>query len=179
MTLNAHKVLEQYFHTIIKPTQKEQTMFDIFKTTAEKYTDILKARFNELTTTRYEFKEEPVQMMEEDYWAFEMYTGEWIDEEGEKRPIKHSVIIEPHEGTWPEVLDRILDEMGKHYGYNIKEQVYYSVNFPMNGTNPLTGEPMPGNTRLLNDEVLQQLLLAFPEVYKRCPSWDKPTNVFE
>ena len=163
--------LEQYFHLIVKPTQKETTMFERSKA----YFQSLKDSWSSLYKWDVEVTEKP---LDEDYWAFEMYTHEWVDEEGKVRPVKHSIIIEPHEGTWIEILDRILDEMGKHYGYNIKEQVYYSVSFPTNGTNPFTGEPMPGDTRLLNDEILQQLLLAFPEVYKRCPSWDKPTNVF-
>jgi hypothetical protein len=64
-----------------------------------------------------------------------------------------------------EVLDRILDEMSKHYGYNIKEQVYYSVEFPLNELDDRTGKPFAGYGRSLNDKVLQQLLLAFPEVY--------------
>jgi len=163
--------LDEYFKLIVKPTEKEPTMFERSKA----YFQALKDSWSSLYKWDVEATEEP---LEGDYWAFEMYTGEWIDECNEKRPAKHSIIIEPHEGTWTEVLDKILDEMGKHYGYNIKEQVYYSVSFPINGNNPYTGEPMPGDTRLLNDEILQQLLLAFPEVYKRCPSWDKPTNVF-
>jgi len=50
--------------------------------------------------------------------------------------------------------------MGEHYGYNIKEQVYYSVAFPMNI------EGNSGHGRMLNDEVVQKLLLAYPEVYE-------------
>ena len=59
-----------------------------------------------------------------------------------------------------EVLDTILDAMEAHYGYNIKEQVYYSVHFPLN----MEGEA--GYGRSLNDEVFQKLLLSFPEVYE-------------
>ena len=74
------------------------------------------------------------------------------------------MLVEPHEGTWFEVLDRILDAMEAHYGYNIKEQIYYSVNFPLNDTDD-KGIPYPGYGRCLNDERLQQILLAFPELY--------------
>lgn len=163
--------LEEYFKLIIKQPIKETTMFERSKA----YFQSLKDSLSSLYKWDVEITEKP---LDEDYWAFEMYTGEWIDECNEKRPAEHSIIFEPHEGTWPAILDKILDEMGKHYGYNIKEQVYYSVSFPMNGNNPFTDEPMPGHSRLLNDEVLQQLLLAFPEVYQPCASWDKPTNVF-
>lgn len=168
--------LDDYFHLIVKQTQKETTMFERSKA----YFQSLKDSWSSLYKWDVKItEEEPVRLIEDDdYWAFEMYTYEWTDELNMKRPAKHSLLIEPHEGTWPEVLDKILDEMGKHYGYNIKEQVYYSVNFPMNIDNPDTKEPMPGHSRLLNDEVLQQLLLAFPEVYEPCTSWDKPTNVF-
>jgi hypothetical protein len=104
--------------------------------------------------------------MEVDYWAFEMYTEPYVNEEGKRISAVHSMLIEPHETTWMEVLDKILDEMEKHYGYNIKEQVYYSVTFPLNIDNEYTGTPLVGKGRCLNDEVLQQLLLAFPEVYE-------------
>lgn len=96
----------------------------------------------------------------EDYWAFEMRTDEWVDVDGTEHPVKRTCIIEPHEGTWMEVLDKVLDEMEKHYGYNIKEQVYYSVALPLNMVNEA------GYGRMLNDEVFQQLLLAHPEVYE-------------
>jgi hypothetical protein len=98
-----------------------------------------------------------------------MYTGEWYsDERGELQPVKHTCIIEPHEGTWMEVLDKVMDEMEKHYGYNIKEQVYYSVNLPLN--NP----EFAGHGRCLNDERLQQILLAFPELYESRPWSSNP-----
>ena len=96
----------------------------------------------------------------EDYWAFEIHTGEWVDEFNEVRPAEHDIIIKDNDSTWHELLDQILDVMEKHYGYNIKEQVYYSVQFPLNR------EGMTGHGRMLNDEVLQQLLLAYPEVYE-------------
>jgi hypothetical protein len=96
---------------------------------------------------------------EDGYWAFEMYTPEYTCD-GELEPKQHDVIIEPSDTTWMETLDQILDIMGKHYGYNIKEQVYYSVTFPLNDPE------CAGYGRSLNDEVLQQLLLAHPEVYE-------------
>jgi hypothetical protein len=154
MTLNAHKALEQYFHVINQP--KEATMFEY-----------LKNKWTELTTTKYEFVEEPETLPMEDYWAFEIHTGEWVDEYGETVPSKHDVIIKDNDSTWHEVLDTILDVMGEHYGYNIKEQVYYSVAFPNNTLyySP-DGKPQAGYGRMLNDDVLQQLLLAYPEVYE-------------
>jgi hypothetical protein len=140
--------LEQYFHLIVNKQQKETTMFEY-----------LKNKWIELTTTKYEFVEEDPKLHEDGYWAFEMYTPEYTCD-GEFEPKQHDVIIEPDEYTWMEALDKILDIMGKHYGYNIKEQVYYSVAFPHN----IEGEA--GYGRMLNDEVLQKILLAYPEVYE-------------
>jgi len=137
-------------------------MFDNLKTA---WVDI-QANFMSFWTKPTTFVEQDTRVMDDDYWAFEMVTNEWVDEFGEKHPIKQTVVIEPNDSTWMEVLDRILDEMEKHYGYNIKEQVYYSVNFPLNEINTYTGQPFAGYGRSLNDEVLQQLLLAFPEVYE-------------
>jgi hypothetical protein len=138
--------LEQYFHAINQP--KEATMFEY-----------LKNKWTELTTTKYEFVEQPETLPMDDYWAFEIKTAAY-ECDGEAIEAKHDVIIKDNDSTWSDVLDQILDVMGEHYGYNIKEQVYYSVQFPLNS------EGMPGHGRMLNDEVLQQLLLAFPEVYK-------------
>jgi hypothetical protein len=141
--------------------------------------DNLKAHFMSLWTKLVAFVEDHPKIMDDDYWAFEMVTHEWIDECGVVHPIKETIIIEPHDTTWMEVLDRILDEMGKHYGYNIKEQVYYSVEFPLNEVDEHTGKPFAGHGRSLNDKVLQQLLLAFPEVYETFP-FNKPTkDLFE
>lgn len=109
-----------------------------------------------------------------DYWGFEMHTGQWVDEDGKTVKPIHSIVVEPHNTTWMEVLDRILDEMEKHYGYNIKDQVYYSVTYPVNEFG-FDNEPMPGYGRCLNDEVLQQLLLAFPEAYH----WKANGDVFK
>ena len=166
-----HKALEDYFHSIInKPIVKETTMFDQFKVAVAN----AQSNFLSLWTKPVEFVDNSVEhdVVADDYWGFEMYTHEWIDECNEVRPVKHTMIIEPHDTTWMEVLDRILDEMEKHYGYNIKEQVYYSVEFPLNEVDHYTGKPFAGYGRSLNDKVLQQLLLAFPEVYE-CPHWDK------
>jgi hypothetical protein len=122
--------------------------------------EYLKNKWIELTTTKYEFIEKDVHLYEDGYWAFEMYTPEWVDETGETQKTVHTVFVEPHEGAWMDVLDQILDAMEAHYGYNIKEQVYYSVAFPHN----IEGEA--GYGRMLNDEVLQKILLAYPEVYE-------------
>jgi hypothetical protein len=169
--------LNEYFHAIInkQPAIKEPTMFDNLKTS---WVDI-QANFMSLWTKPVAFVEEEdhPKLMDDDYWAFEMVTHEWIDEEGALRPRKESIIIEPHDTTWMEVLDRILDEMSKHYGYNIKDQVYYAVEFPLNEIDERTGKPFAGYGRCLNDQMLQQLLLAFPEVYETLP-FHKPTKDF-
>ena len=136
-------------------------MFDMFKTTAS----ALKEKFSLLWTKPTTFVDNSVATAYEDgYWAFEMYTPEWEDITGETVKPIHTVLVEPHEGTWMEVLDTVLDAMEAHYGYNIKEQVYYSVNFPLNDTDE-RGNPFPGYGRCLNDDRLQQILLAFPELY--------------
>ena len=168
--------LNEYFHAIIKQPVKEPTMFDNLKTS---WVDI-QANFMSLWTKPVTFvaEEDHPKLMDDDYWAFEMVTHEWVDECGVVHPVKESIIIEPHDTTWMEVLDRILDEMEKHYGYSIKEQVYYSVEFPLNEIDDRTGQPFAGYGRSLNDKVLQQLLLAFPEAYKTFP-YDEPKNVFE
>jgi hypothetical protein len=171
--------LDQYFQLIINKPRivyvKETTMFDQFKVAVAN----AQSNFLSLWTKPVAFTEQDAKLMDDDYWAFEMVTHEWVDIEGVTQPIKHTVVIEPHEGTWMEVLDRILDEMEKHYGYNIKEQVYYSVEFPLNEVDHYTGKPFAGYGRSLNDKVLQQLLLAFPEVYETLPYPYKPKNVFE
>lgn len=170
-----HKLLEDYFRKINLNLIKEPTMFDQFKIAVAN----AQSNFMSLWAKPVAFVEEEPTVMDDDYWAFEMVTHEWIDEFGETRPLKQTIIIEPHDTTWMEVLDRILDEMQKHYGYNIKEQVYYSVEFPLNEVDHYTGKPFAGYGRSLNDKVLQQLLLAFPEVYETLPYHDKPKNVFE
>lgn len=171
--------LEQYFHEIVnKPIEKEPTMFDQFKIAVAN----AQSNFMSFWTKPVAFVEdEKHTLMEDDYWAFEMVTYEWIEPlEETVHPMKHTLVVEPHGTTWMEVLDRILDEMEKHYGYNIKEQVYYSVEFPLNEVDERTGKPFAGYGRCLNDKVFQQLLLAFPEAYETI-SFANPynKNVFE
>ena len=169
MTRNAHKALEQYFHKIIQPTTvKGLTMFDNVKSSMQAVRD----KFTSLWTQPVTFVDNSVSTEPEHkdgYWGFEMYTPEWINELGEDQAAVHTVIIEPHEGTWMELLDTLLDNMEKHYGYNIKEQVYYSVRFPLNEICQYTNKPMAGYGRCLNDEILQKLLLAHPEIYETVP----------
>ena len=171
--------LDEYFHTIINKPRivyvKEPTMFDQFKIAVAN----AQSNFMSLWTKPVAFVEEEPTVMDDDYWAFEMVTHEWIDEFNEVHPLKQTIIIEPHDTTWMEVLDRILDEMEKHYGYNIKEQVYYSVEYPLNEVDDRDRTPFAGYGRCLNDNILQQLLLAFPEVYETLPYPYKPKNVFE
>jgi len=148
--------LDQYFHLIVNKQQKETIMFEKTKMF---FTEQIE-KINSLLTKPVAFKEEPETAFDDGYWAFEMYTPEWINEYGETEKPVHTCFIEPHEGTWIEVLDRILDAMEAHYGYSIKEQVYYSVTFPLNDPE------CAGYTRCLNDELLQQVLLAHPELYQ-------------
>jgi hypothetical protein len=163
MTLNAHKVLEQYFHTIINQPAKETTMFEKTKMFFNEQIE----KLNTLLTKPVAFVEtEDPRLYEDGYWVFEMYTPEWIDEHGDTIKPIDTVLIEPHDGTWMEVLDTILDAMEAHYGYNIKEQVYYSVHYPLNQPE------YAGHGRCLNDERLQQILLAFPELYES-PRWNQ------
>jgi hypothetical protein len=146
-------------------------MFDILKT----FWARSKENFMFLLTKPTAFVEEPPKLVDDDYWVFEMVSNAWIDEEGKLQPIKQTLIMERHDSTWMEVLDRILDAMSKHYGYNIKEQVYYSVEYPLNEVDERTGKPFAGYGRCLNDQVLQQLLLVFPEIYETLP-FNKPTK---
>ena len=161
MTLNEYKALEQYFHAIINQPKKETNM--MLKLSMW-FTEQLE-NFKKLWAKETTFVEVDPKAFDEDYWAFEMYTGQWYsDERDELVPEKHTCIIEPHDSTWMVVLDKVIDELEKHYGYSIKDQVYYSVAFPYN--EPLNGEFVAGYGRSLNDTVLQQLLLAYPEVYQ-------------
>ena len=176
--------LDEYFHVINKP--KEFSMFEAFKakmtawfTHTWEFKDAPPApsskAFLEFKAEIDKAKEELTKPTtfednsvlggyDDGYWAFEMYTPEWINEYGETLKPVHTVLVEPHEGTWMEVLDNVLDAMEAHYGYSIKEQVYYSVTFPLNDTDD-KGNRFPGYGRCLNDERLQQILLAFPELY--------------
>ena len=150
--------LEHYFHLIINQPRivefKEKSMFEEFK-----------AKMTAWFTHTWEFKEEPAQKEEtveegyEEGWAFVMRTDSYVNEDGEFIPMKETIIQGDNNGTWMESLDQLLDVFSKHYGYDIKEQVYYSVFMPMNT------EGEAGYGRSLNDEVLQKLLLSYPEVY--------------
>jgi len=157
--------LEKYFHLIInKPRIVEFKEPDMFDKTKMFFTEQIE-KINSLLTKPTAFVEEDPALYEEGYWAFEMYTPEYTCD-GEFEPKQHDCIIEPSDTTWMETLDQILDVMGKHYGYNIKEQVYYSVTFPLNK------EGEAGYGRSLNDDILQKLLLAYPEVYEIDRSFD-------
>jgi hypothetical protein len=158
--------LNEYFHLIVNKQQKELTMFET-----------LKAHFMSLWTKPTTFADnnsDDVLDYEDGYWGFEIYTPAFTSD-GECFPVKHTTLLEPHEGTWMEVLDQILDVMSLHYGYDIKEQVYYSVEYPLNEIDERTGKPFAGYGRCLNDNLLQQLLLAHPEVYES-QMFGKPTK---
>jgi hypothetical protein len=151
-------LLTQYFQQINKqPKIKGATMF---KDTL----DYWKEKFSLLWTKPVSFVDN-IEIVDEDYWAFEMRTGAW-DGGGEIVPTKHDFIVDTSEHSWMDTLDQILDVMSKHYGYNIKEQVYYSIKYPTNGVDKETGVPYAGYGRSLNDDRLQLLLLAHPELYE-------------
>jgi hypothetical protein len=157
-------LLTQYFQQINKQSKiKEETMF---KDTL----DYWKEKFSLLWTKPVSFvdneKQEAVEQEGQDYWCFEMRTHAWENFEGEVVPTMHDFIVDNSERSWGHTLDQILDVMGKHYGYNIKEQVYYSVKFPTNEIDKDTGFPYEGYGRSLNDDRLQLLLLAHPELYE-------------
>jgi hypothetical protein len=166
--MNNHRPLTEYFSKTVQASPpnfvKESTMFDNVKASMQIVRDKLTLLWTQQPPAT--FVDDTNEKAHNDFWAFEMYTDEWVDFAGEGQPARHTWIQEPHEGTWMGVLDTILDAMNAHYGYNIKEQVYYSVKFPMNGICPYTDEPFPGHGRSLNDDVLQKLLLAYPEVYE-------------
>jgi hypothetical protein len=143
--------LDEYFHLIVNNPPKELTMFEI-----------MKAKWTEFFTTQFKWIEEPKELIEpEDYWAFYARTSAYDDIEA-----KETFINGEQDGTWIEIVDQVLDVLSHHYGYNIKEQVYYSVAFPLNHPDHA------GYGRCLNDEVLQKLLLSFPEVYNIDRSFD-------
>lgn len=149
--------LEQYFHLIVNTQpQKELTMFEK-----------IKERLVSLWTKPVKFIEDKDPRTEnEDYWSFEMVTNEWYSSDrDEVVPTVRSFVLSLNDSQWTDVLDKIITELEKHYGYNIKEQVYYSVRFPFNNEFFEEGIPNTCAGRLLNDTVLQQLLLSFPEVY--------------
>lgn len=144
----------------------------------KEYAENLKASWSTLYAWEQPTRAEEEEDEQTDYYIFEMYTAPWHDsEEGKVVASKRSLVIGNHvddsDPTWSSVLDKILDEMSKHYGYDLKSQVYYSVSCPANDIYPDKAG------RMLNEEVLQQLLLAFPEVYERDAVWGKTKNVFE
>lgn len=155
--LYSFEPLTQYFKQINKSVKGAA----MFKDTLTRW----KNKISLLWTKPVEFVDNDEQKIE-DYWSFTMYTNEWTCD-GEIVPAKLTFVIDPNEGTWMSALDKILDVMEEHYGYNIKEQVYYSVKFPHNEIDALTGIAYEGYGRSLNDDVLQLLLLAHPEVYQR------------
>jgi hypothetical protein len=138
--------LDDYFHKIVNtPPLKELTMLEA-----------MKAKWTEFFTTQFKWIEETKEPTEpEDSWAFYARTSAYED-----IAAKETFINGEQDGTWMEIVDQILEVLGHHYGYNIKEQVYYSVAFPLNDPD------CAGYGRELNDEVLQKLLLSHPEIYE-------------
>ena len=141
----------------------------------KEYAQSLKASWS----TLYAWEHPKIEEEEEgsDYYIFEMHTASWYDsDEGAYVPAKSSFVFGDHVGdedpTWSSVLDKILDEMNKHYGYDIKSQVYYVVDFPTNDLHPNK------RGRMLNAQVLDQVSLAFPEIFERNPKWNEPKNIF-
>ena len=133
--------------------------------------EVMKAKWTEFFTTQFKWIEETKEPLEpEDYCAFYAHTSAYDD-----ITAKETFINGEQDGTWMEVLDQILDVMSFHYGYDIKEQVYYSVEYPLNEIDERTGKPFAGYGRCLNDNLLQQLLLAHPEVYES-HMFGKPTK---
>ena len=163
MTLKP-QTLDEYFKLIVKPLEtKEPNMFDKVKASTQAAIDKFSSLWSKPTT----FVDNAVKSEEvEDFWAFEMYTGEWEDFDGSPQPFQHTFISNSMDATWMGVLDTILDAMSKHYGYDIKSQVYYSVAIPLNDNCKYTEKPSAGYGRSLNDEIFQQLLLAYPEVFE-------------
>ena len=162
--------LTQYFKQINKSV-KEATMF-------KDKLAYWKEKISLLWTKPVEFVDNNEPVTPADYWSFEMYTHAWNNGD-EIVPVKHNYIFDVNESTWMDALDQILDVMSHHYGYNIKEQVYYSVTFPLNEFDTQTGKAFAGYGRSLNDEMLQQLLLAYPEIYKAVPFGKKNKGIFE
>ena len=146
--IHDHKPLEAYFRRINQ--QKEFTMFEY-----------LKAQFSHLFPPEVT-PPEPVPLPRTDFYSVKMYTEGYTNESGEDIPSKYSCANGDHVegGTWMHVVDRFADMLSYHYGYDIKEQIYYAVKFPLN----MEGEP--GYGRSLNDDRLQLLLLANPDTYE-------------
>ena len=154
--------LEEYFHQIVsKQPSKEPTMLDA-----------LKAYWHNLF--RFEQpQEEVVENVDPDMWAFCIQTGAYVWDD-EPVPAKHDHIGGcTDEGTWIHIVEQILDVLSEHFGYDIKSQVYYAVEIPTNDI--FNGE---AQGRKLNDDILQQLLLAFPEVYERNENFGEAKDIF-
>ena len=154
MTLN-HKPLEDYFRRI--NTQKDFTMFDY-----------LKAHFSHLfasSPTPEPVPEEPPKL--QDFYCIEMFTSGYTNS-CEEIPDKYTAIkgdhVDGQDPTWMHLVDKFADMLSYHYGYNIKEQIYYAVKFPLNYIDA-DGVESPGYGRELNDDKLQLLLLTHPELY--------------
>jgi hypothetical protein len=146
--------LEEYFHLINKkPTEPKET-----NTMFGKTVEAFKAKWNEWVSP-VQAAPDPECAEATDYWQFTMFTDSWV-KDGEIVPEKFDHIGASSDETWMGILDQILDVMSKHYSYDIKEQVYYSIKYPLNK------HDFAGYGRSLNDDVLQQLLLAHPEVYE-------------
>lgn len=145
-----HKPLEAYFRRINQ--QKEFTMFEY-----------LKSQFSQLFQTETIVSPEPIPDPEPspDFYRIEMFTAAYTSQ-FEDIPTKYSYFTGDHvdSETWMHIMDRFADMLSYHYGYDIKEQIYYSVKFPLN----MEGEP--GYGRSLNDDRLQLLLLANPDTYE-------------
>jgi hypothetical protein len=110
-----------------------------------------KAQFAQFFTPPVYSVEPPVpeELPCKDFYRLEMFT-EGYQCDDEYIPDKYSCIKENKEMvTWMELVDKFADMLSHHYGYNIKEQIYYSVKYGRN----------------LNDEKLQLLLLTHPDLY--------------
>lgn len=149
--------LEQYFNLIIKsPTEKEPTMLEKIKSFV---LDLLtKPDPNIVTEITDKTSGDPEI---KDKLVIEMYTdGYYNIEEGERIPPVHTVFYSNMDATWVSLVDTFIEELEKHFGYSIKEQVYYSVSFPENDPQ------LSAYGRKINDERFQLLLLAHPELYE-------------
>lgn len=156
MTLNKHNALEQYFHKIIKPLNKEPSMW-------EKIKDFILDKLTKPdpnVVTEFTDKSLP-ESDSRDKLVVEMYTDSYYSyERDETVPPVHTVFYSDMTSTWFDIVDSFLDELEKHFGYNIKEQVYYSVRCPLNHPD------FSAYGRQINDERFQLLLLAHPELYE-------------
>lgn len=121
--------------------------------------DKIKAYWATLYSWDEPIEETPSQGILEDEWGFVMHTAEY-DGQYEFFPERISMIKgTQEETTWLHILDQVIDVLSEHYGYDIKSQVYYAVQFPTNS------DEVAGFERQINYDILQQLLLAYPEAY--------------